>query len=465
MKVKKLTALFLASALGVSALAGCSGGNTASDKDEQGRTVISVGNWPTKEGDDMTKMEKYKSEFETENPTMAITGDNWKYDKNSFYSKASAGQLPTLYYSWPTETASIVSGGYYTDLTDGLKRSGYYDKFNPVLMKTVSKNGEIVAFPTMSYSLALIYNVDLFEQAGLMNEDGTPMQPETWEEVAEFGVKIKEATGKDGFIIPTMNNCGGWIFTPIAWSYGVEFMTEKDGNYTATFDNDKMVNALQYISDLKWKYDIFSDNSLIDLDEYYKQFAIGNVGMILAAASVTDELYKYEMPIENIGVMPVPSGPERRVTLMGGSQAVVKNGATEDQVDVAIKWLEKVGNGINKVDELARENMEADYQKLSKDGKLIGIQPISVFSEKNEYEDLRLEMIDKYKNIDINHVKLYNDSLTDTSIELQAEEPKCAQELYAKLDGVIQEILTNKNADIKALISQASKEFQRDYLD
>lgn len=464
MKTKKLVSMLLATTLAASALTGCTGGNKTSDKDEQGRTVISVGNWPSKEGDYLTHMTKLKTEFEADNPTMAITPDTWEFDLQTFYSKASAGQLPGLYYTYPTQINAISGGGYFTDLTAGLKRAGYDGKFNEAVLDSVTKDGKIVAFPTDANALGIAYNVDLFEQAGLMNADGTPMQPKTWDELVEFGVKIKEATGKNGFMLPTMNNCGGWLFTPIAWSYGVEFMTEKDGSYTATFDSDKMINAVQFVSDLKWKHNIFGDNALIDIDEYYKQFALGNVGMIVAGADIGNNVYKYEMDINKIGLMPVPAGPERHVTLMGGYDAVVANGATEDQVDVAIKWLEKTGSGLSEVTELDRENAEISYQTNVKDGKLIGIKGLSVFNNDVPKRKLQLEMIDKYANIDVNHVKLYNESLTKTDIELQPEEPKCAQELYAKLDGIIQEVLTNKNADIKSLVEKANKEFQNDYL-
>ena len=62
-------------------------------------------------------------------------------------------------------------------------------------------------------------NVDLLNQAGYMQEDGTPVEPQTWEELAEMAVKVKEVTvGKMGFVFPTTGNAGGWRFTPIAWS-------------------------------------------------------------------------------------------------------------------------------------------------------------------------------------------------------------------------------------------------------
>lgn len=463
-KTRKALLMMLVFALMLTAIAGCGQSSSKNDKDEQGRTVLSVGNWPVKEGDYLTTITRQKEEFEEENPTMAIKPDTWGFDLQTFYSKAAAGQLPDLYYANFTEIQKIVDGEYYTDLTEGLKHAGYEGKFNDAILDLISADGKIVTFPTDAYSLGLAYNVDLFERSGLMNEDGTPMQPKDWNEVVEFGKKIKEATGKSGFMIPTMNNCGGWLVTPIAWSYGVEFMKpEGEGKYTATFDSQEMADTVQFISDLKWKHNIFGDNALIDLDEYYKQFALGNIGMILAAGNFADSVYKYEMPIENIGIMAFPEGPEKHVTLVGGYTATVANGATNDQVDVAIKWLEKTGKTC-KLDEKSKKSSEENYQQRVKDNKVVGIRSLSVYNENSEVEAFRTEMIEKYKNIDLNHVKLYNDSLKDTSIELRPEEPVCAQELYAALDGIIQEVLTNKDADIKALIKKAQEDFQNNQL-
>lgn len=75
-------------------------------------------------------------------------------------------------------------------------------------------------------------------------------------------------------------------------------------------------------------------------------------------------------------------------------------------------------------------------------------------------------MVLTIKNIkvNINHVRLYNESLTNPNIELRPEEPVCAQELYAVLDGIIQEILTNKDADIPLLVKKANADFQANYL-
>ena len=111
-----------------------------------------------------------------------------------------------------------------------------------------------------------------------------------------------------------------------------------------------------------------------------------------------------------------------------------------------------------------KKSIEEGYQQTVEKNELVGIDSLSVWSNDTELNKFRAEMRDKYTNININHVRLYNESLSDPSIELRPEEPVCAQELYAVLDGLIQEVLTNPNADIPALVKQANADFQANYL-
>ena len=99
----KITAFALSAAMSVTLLSGC--GNNVTDKDEQGRTIISVGGWPTKEGKEKENIEAKKARFEEANKDFVIEPDSWIFDRKSFYAKAAAGQLPVLYDCGFTETA------------------------------------------------------------------------------------------------------------------------------------------------------------------------------------------------------------------------------------------------------------------------------------------------------------------------------------------------------------------------
>lgn len=459
----KVTSVLMSVALSIGVLAGCSANDAAKDTDA--KIEISVGNWPDKEGVELDDYNLRKARFEEANPDVSIKPDIWFFDRQTFYAKAAGGQLPTVFKSGYTEIPEIIDSEYAADISGVLKKRGYDGMLNENILNTVGdENGKIFAFPASSYILGLAINTELFQQAGLMEEDGTPKQPEDWNEMVEFATKIKEKTGKSGIVFPTANKVGGWIFTPVAWSYGVQFM-EKDENdkWKAKFNTPECVEALSFIKDLKWKYDVLPANSLVDYSEMYKAFATGDAGMLIAAGDSANGVVQYGMTPDQLGMVALPKGPKRHVTLLGGESYCVKEGATEEQIDAAVRWLE-TAYSYQLTDEY-KENKTREVEKALADGKLVGIMNMSPWSENAESQNWLNQLYEEKANANLNHVKLYNKFVLDCPAEIQPEEPVCAQELYEILDRCIQEVLTNENADCKELIAKAASEFQTNYLD
>lgn len=459
---KKITAAALAAALAATMLAGC-GTDKSAQKDDQGRTIISIGAWPTKEGKDLDNINAKKERFEKDNPDVVIQPDNWTFDLKTFMAKAAGGQLPTLFRANYTEVPLIIDSNYAADLTDVLKKRGYDGMFNQAVLDVVSRNGRIYALPISSYVLGIAYNTEMFETAGLTEADGTPKQPKDWYELAEFAQKIKAATGKPGFVFPSSTNYGGWMFTPLAWSFGTEFMKkDENGKWKATFNSPECEAALQYVKDLKWKYDVLPSNALIDGAEYSKIFATGGAAMQISAGDIPRQVVSYGMTPDQLGIMAMPSGPKEHVTLLGGYLTAVKSGSSDDQIDAVIRWTE-TSSTYNATDEFIK-NIKDTIESNISDGMLVGIKSMSVWSQDAESVKAQHELIDKYANSNPNHVRLYNEFVANCPAKIKAEEPVCAQELYAILDGCVQEVLTNKDADCAALLEKAASDFQNNYL-
>lgn len=461
-KFKRMVAVTMCILICITLFAGC--GNNKSDKDEQGRTMVSVGGWPSKEGADLDSKNARKARYEEANPDFVIVPDTWQFDRRTFYAKAAGGQLPTLYNTGFTEVPEILSSDYSSDLTEILKERGYEGMINENILDVVMKDGEIRALPFSSYVLGIAFNTEMMSAAGLMEADGTPKQPKDWYELAEFAVKIKKATGKPGFAFPSSNKNGGWIFTPLAWSFGVDFMEkDADGKWHATFNSPETIEALQYIKDLKWKYDVLPSNTLIDGTEYSKTFATGNAGMIITAGDISKKVVQYGMTPDLLGMMAMPEGPKKHVTLLGGGVFCVNAEATKDQIDGAVRWVE-TAYSYKLTDEL-KKNKKDEIEKAISDGMLVGIKSMSPWSTDSESVSYEYQLIDEYANSNPNHVKLYNDFVLNCPAEIRAEEPVCCQELYEILDACIQEVLINKDADCAKLIEKAAKDFQANYLD
>lgn len=189
-KFKRVLALVLCLAMAVTVFVGC--GKKVSDKDEQGRTVVTIGGYPAEGTKARTTFDEKLAKFSAANPDIAVTPLEWSFDIKAFYSQAAGGQLPTLFNTAYTEVNPAVNAGYIADITDLLKENKFYDNLNPQILDALSPDGNVYSFPMSSYVLGLWVNIDMFEKAGLMNEDGTPMQPKTWDEFAEFCVKIRK---------------------------------------------------------------------------------------------------------------------------------------------------------------------------------------------------------------------------------------------------------------------------------
>ena len=74
-----------------------------------GRVIITVGNWPTKEGRAKELENAKKARFEEANPEFEIVPDEWTFDLKSFYPKAAGGKLPIIFNTAYTEASQIMA--------------------------------------------------------------------------------------------------------------------------------------------------------------------------------------------------------------------------------------------------------------------------------------------------------------------------------------------------------------------
>lgn len=462
-RIMKSVSLVLCILIFTAAIAGCTSKDNSSG--DNGKIVISIADFADeKAAPDAYKQQMQKvAEFEAKYPNVKVENAMWKFSTDTFMAKAEGGTLPTLYYVPMTEGKKIMELGLAADITDEYEKRGLKNGTEEFMLKKISKNGKVYLFPESAYDVGIAVNIDLYKKAGYVEEDGSLYQPKTWEELAEVAKKIKETSGVDGFIIPTTKNQGGWRFTPIAWSYGTVFETKDDsGKWKASFDSPECLKALRYVSDLKWKYNVLPANSLLSLDDSMKQFAAGNAAMTFAESNYIVNLAKVlKMDKDNIGMIALPAGDKKRVTLMGGGFRVINSKASPEQIAAAIDYIEFGGGTCNMTEE-RKEIIRKDYELEHKNNEMIGLKSLCPWNATSEYRTYIDGLDREFANIDINHVKNYNDK---SGLELQEEEPIDAQALYSVFDSIIQEMLTNKDADIESLLKKAAEDFQTNNLD
>lgn len=460
MKFQKSIALGLAA---VSLVATASGCKNLRPGEVDGKINVSVGKWPNDtDKKSLESRNEMRDEFMAENEDINIIGDTYQYDTKTFTMKASAGQLPNLFVTGFTEIDQIIGSGYAADITEAMKEHGFDKAINPELMDLVTKDGKIYGIPTDAYALGLYINKPIFAEAGLVDENGMPIVPDTYEELAEACKVIREKTGKAGLVFPTTNNCGGWLFMSIAWSHGVEFCKQnEDGKWESAFDTQEARDALQYVKDLKWKYDAFLADNVIDQSTMYKYFGTNQGAMMFANPPLEWFPTSYGTNIDDLFIGRMPEGPAGRFTQMGGNLWMFSSNSTPEQIDAGFKWLEFTGLTAQ-LDDETKANLEENYRLQNEKGTIvIDREAFDVWVDPNRLQDT-LDIRAKYTNVKHENYEQY---YSFEGVTIKPEPAACCQQLYAILDGCIQEVLTNENADVDALISTASKDYQTNHLD
>ena len=458
MKKMAKSAVALLALAAVMLLGGCGGSKTT-----EGKVAISVGNWPSDETSYNYKAHQdWLAAMNNDYPDIEIIPDNYQYATDTFFTKGASGQLPTIYLTWFTEVDKIVEAGFCADITEQMKKYGYDEAINPLLKDTIQKDGKYYAVPSSAYAQGIAVNKKLFEEAGLINEDGTVMAPQTYDELAQMAKTIKEKTGKAGFVLATTGKNGGWHFMNIAWSYGVEFMKQNDdGTWTATFDSPECVAALQYVKDLKWKYDVLPSNTLINNSEFQKQLATGQAAMCFSDPPANILYSSYGMNKDDVAFIRVPAGPAGRFAQMGGNVYMVSNQASEEEKDAAFKWFETIGVTPKATDRQV-ESWRSEAQSHTEAGGVeMGEEAIKIWIDPDRLAKQQ-EAVAEFVNI---NKADFADYLSFEGVTVKPEEPMECQQLYSILDAAIQEVLTNEDADVAAIVKQANSDFQTNFLD
>jgi ABC-type glycerol-3-phosphate transport system substrate-binding protein len=265
---------------------------------------------------------------------------------------------------------------------------------------------------------------------------------------------IAEKTGKAGYAQMAANNTGGWQLTAATIARGGRTQTDDgDGKYTSTLDNDGTKGALQFLHDLKWVDDSFGSKVDLDWGTINQEFAAGNIGMYTSGSDVYTALVRdFGMSPDMYGLTVVPLEGEDAGTLGGGDVAVISPKASKESQDAAVKWIDWYY--MQKL--MDKDAAIQDAKTLSESGQPVGTPVLPVLSKELYLESL--EWIKPYINVPLDQMTGFTEGIWE---QTPVGEPKGqTQEIYAILDGVVQAVLTDENADIDALLKQANADAQ-----
>lgn len=243
---RRFIALLLTGVLAVSMLTGCgstdsnaTSDNTASEEAETVQETvqeavdltntetpvedvqITYANFNASGGNEETLQKMYEA-FHEEYPNITVTIETIGYDDyfTQMQTRVAGGTAPDCYELNIENFAAYANKGVLAELT-GIDTSGY----NLTALNAFAVNGKQYGVPGNFSNVVLIYNKDLFDQAGI----SYPTNEWTWDDAMEASEKIS-ALGDDiyGIYQPVTFN----EFFKVAAQYGGSILNEEKTEFT-----------------------------------------------------------------------------------------------------------------------------------------------------------------------------------------------------------------------------------------
>ncbi|MFK4102763.1 extracellular solute-binding protein [Streptomyces sp. NPDC019531] len=132
-------------------------------------------------------------DFEAANKDIKVKYVNVQFDQaqNKFDTAAGASGAPDVLRSEVGWTPAFAKKGYFLPL-DGTEALADQAKFKSNLIEQAQYDGKTYGVPFVTDTLALVYNKQLFEKAGVE-------APKTWDDLKKAAATIKTKTGVDGY--------------------------------------------------------------------------------------------------------------------------------------------------------------------------------------------------------------------------------------------------------------------------
>jgi ABC-type glycerol-3-phosphate transport system substrate-binding protein len=384
--------------------------------------------------------------FEKANPNITIDSVyNYPCDAvpASFTAMLRAGTETDLYYTYFTDLPQVLLAGQAANITKYVNSTTVptLKDIAPSSMKAVTAGSTIYGLPTSNYTQGIIYNRQLFSEAGLNPND----PPTTWAQVEADATAIsKLGHGIEGWGDYSAGNNGGWHFSSYIDALGGSMVNNSGATPTANFDNADGTAILEALHTLRFTDNAMSATQGLAWGTLQQQFAEGKLGMYIAAP---DDIYNVIVPtdkgnLSDIGMGPLPSLTGTPAgSLSGGNDYMFAPHDTPAQIEAGIKWLD--------FEDLTPGDGQFNFARQKADGFPVGFPEPELFGGATGTKINQLR--DQYATINTSYYTPFVNAQ-----EPGDGEPTDAQAVYKTLDPVMLAVLTEPNVNIPDLLKTAA---------
>ncbi len=266
----------------------------------EGVTALQLMGWASSESENLRLQEMVDS-FNATNPDIQVTLNQVPDYDTKLQTSLAGGTPPDVFYVDSLKLPDLVKANALLPIGDQLEN---VDDFYPSLRQAFTVDGVLYCPPKDFSTLALEYNKDLFDQAGV----AYPSADWTWDDLKSAAEKL---TNKENGVV-------GLAFNP-DFARWIAFIYQSGGSVTSedrskmTLDSPEVLQAFNYLNDMIAAGTIAQ---AADLDSGWPGEAFGKqkAAMTMEGNWIVPFL-KDQFPDVNYGVAELPQGPKEKATM------------------------------------------------------------------------------------------------------------------------------------------------------
>lgn len=198
--VKKGFCVLCAMVMAAGCLAGCgSGGGSGA---EGGSLIFLIWDPGQKAG-----MEAMAQAYMEEHPEVSIEvqATGWDEYWTKLEGAATSNTMPDIFWMHSNQMFKYADNGYLADCSEIIDETNYSEI---AVANAKGSDGKVYGVPKDKDTIALLYNKELFDAAGV----AYPSVDWTWDDLESASAQINEQTGKYGYMAFSHDQLGYWNF-------------------------------------------------------------------------------------------------------------------------------------------------------------------------------------------------------------------------------------------------------------
>jgi sn-glycerol 3-phosphate transport system substrate-binding protein len=243
------------------------------------------------------------------------------------------GTPPALAVMLATDLYDLVNADLIVPLDEYITDADWADNFYPAFLANSIYDDQTWSVPFQRSVVALYYNADLLEEAGLG-------EPQSWADLSaaagDLTVREGDQATRWGILYPS--DWPYWLFQPLAIGAGQNIF-DPEGDTTVYFDHPAVIQAIQFYNDLSAEFNAMPAGVQANWGQAPSAFAGGDAAMIVhSSGSLSGILDQADF---EVGVMPIPGQePGSFATVTGGGNLYIMNHVSAAEQQAAWQFIE-----------------------------------------------------------------------------------------------------------------------------